>query len=42
MRDHLIHGYDDVDLGEVWRTLIRDLPALISVIVPLAPQQEDR
>lgn len=37
MRDHLIHEYDDVDMGEVWRTVIRDLPALISAIEPLSP-----
>lgn len=29
MRNVLIHRYDDVDLEEVWRTLERDIPALI-------------
>jgi uncharacterized protein with HEPN domain len=29
MRDNLIHGYDDVDLEEVWKTSERDIPALI-------------
>jgi uncharacterized protein with HEPN domain len=29
MRNVLIHQYDDVDLEEVWRTLERDIPALI-------------
>jgi len=29
MRDHLIHGYQVVDLEEVWRTVDRDIPALI-------------
>lgn len=40
MRDNLIHEYDDIDLREVWRTVVRDLPELISVIEPLAPQVE--
>ena len=26
MRDKLIHEYDDVDLEEVWQTVVRDLP----------------
>jgi uncharacterized protein with HEPN domain len=29
MRDRLIHGYDDVDAQEVWRTARRDVPALL-------------
>lgn len=37
MRDNLIHAYDDVDLGEVWRTVTRDVPALIRRLEPLAP-----
>ena len=32
MRDRIIHGYDDVDLGEVWRTIEHDLPALITAL----------
>ena len=38
MRDRIIHGYDDVDLGEVWRTIENDLPALISTLHGLVPQ----
>jgi uncharacterized protein with HEPN domain len=38
MRDRIIHGYDDVDLGEVWRTIETDLPALISTLRALVPQ----
>lgn len=30
MRNILIHDYDDVDLGQVWRTIHGDLPGLIS------------
>lgn len=29
MRNRLIHGYDDVDLDEVWATATRDVPALL-------------
>lgn len=28
MRNWLIHGYDDVDLAIVWKTLKEDLPSL--------------
>lgn len=38
MRDHLVHGYDAVDLDEVWNVLRRDLPALIEQIQPLLPK----
>ena len=37
MRDRIIHGYDDVDLQEVWRTLDSDLPALIAVLTQVVP-----
>jgi uncharacterized protein with HEPN domain len=30
MRDRLIHGYYDVDMGVVWETVTKDLPPLIS------------
>lgn len=30
MRDHVVHGYDAVDLDEVWNTLRRDIPELIA------------
>lgn len=32
MRDRLIHGYRDVDVGVVWATVQDDLPALIPQI----------
>lgn len=32
MRDNLIHGYDDVDLDEVWKTSERDVPALMNSV----------
>jgi uncharacterized protein with HEPN domain len=34
MRDHLIHGYDTVDLDAVWMTATPDIPELI-VQIPL-------
>jgi uncharacterized protein with HEPN domain len=36
-RDKLIHFYEGVDLEEVWKMVISDLPQLISQIEPLAP-----
>jgi uncharacterized protein with HEPN domain len=39
MRDRIIHGYDDVDLGEVWRTIEKDLPGLISTLQRLVPEK---
>jgi len=35
MRDKLIHGYDIVDLDEVWKTADADVPNLLSFIEPL-------
>ncbi|MCD6352425.1 MAG: DUF86 domain-containing protein [Armatimonadetes bacterium] len=32
MRNRLIHGYFDVDTDQVWRTVERDVPELISTI----------
>lgn len=39
MRDRVIHGYDDVDLDEVWRTIEVDLPRLVAVLEPLVPPE---
>jgi len=39
MRDKLIHGYDIVDLEEVWRTAEADVPDLLSQVEPLLPAQ---
>ena len=36
-RDKLIHFYEGVDLEEVWKMVISDLPELISQIEPLLP-----
>ena len=40
MRDKLIHGYDIVDMEQVWQTVIEDVPELLSLIEPLLPRQE--
>jgi len=40
MRDKLIHGYDIVDLNEVWKTADVDVPDLLSLMEPLLPHQE--
>jgi uncharacterized protein with HEPN domain len=39
MRDHLIHGYDAVDLEEVWKTATRDMPEVLIKLEPLLPQR---
>lgn len=38
MRDHLIHGYDAVDLEEVWKTATCDVPEVLIKLEPLLPQ----
>ena len=40
MRDKLIHGYDIVDLEEVWKTANRDVPDLLRWLEPLLPKAE--
>lgn len=36
-RDVLIHGYEGVDLGRVWITATRDLPAVRDAIAAILP-----
>lgn len=40
MRDTLIHQYDDVDLDEIWRTVMRDIPSLIRKLERLSSQSQ--
>ena len=40
MRDKLIHGYDIVDLDEVWKTADVDVPHLLLTIEKLLPKRE--
>ena len=39
-RDVLIHGYEGVDLGRVWTTATRDLPAVRDAIAAILPPLE--
>ena len=39
MRDHLIHGYDAIDLDEVWKTATRDVPEVLIKPEPLLPRR---
>jgi len=32
MRDRLIHGYDSVDIDELWKTATEDMPALLEQV----------
>jgi len=32
MRDRLIHGYDSVDLDQLWITVTEDIPVLLERI----------
>ena len=32
MRDRLIHGYDAVDIDELWKTATEDVPALLEQV----------
>jgi uncharacterized protein with HEPN domain len=38
MRDHLIHGYNVIDLEEVWKTATRDVSEVLIKLEPLLPQ----
>ena len=40
MRDPLLHGYDDVDLDLVWKTVDEDLSVLIERLEGLAPRRD--
>lgn len=37
MRNFLIHGYDQVDVNVVWKTLQSDIPLLKSKIIEILP-----
>ena len=32
MRDRLIHGYDSVDIEELWKTSTEDIPVLLEQV----------
>ena len=37
MRNRLIHGYDEVDVDEVWNASVKDVPDLVERLLPLSP-----
>jgi uncharacterized protein with HEPN domain len=37
MRDVLIHGYDIIDLNEVWKTVDVDVPQVLPLLEKLVP-----
>ncbi len=39
MRHRLVHGYDSVDWGRVWKTIRNDLPALLQQLKALMPHE---
>lgn len=41
MRDKLIHGYDTVDLDQVWQTASFDIPELLLQIAPIVPSPNE-
>lgn len=40
MRNRLVHGYFNVNLERVWKTVQQDLPLLIALLEPLVPPEE--
>jgi uncharacterized protein with HEPN domain len=38
MRDRLIHGYDDINLGIVWHVATVEVPLALSRLEPLVPR----
>ncbi|MBS3909086.1 MAG: DUF86 domain-containing protein [Actinobacteria bacterium] len=41
MRNRLIHDYFRVDFVKVWDTVQKDIPALIALVEPHVPSEED-
>ncbi len=41
MRNRLVHEYFHIDLDKVWDTIHKDVPALIRLIQPLVPPEEE-
>jgi uncharacterized protein with HEPN domain len=39
MRHRLIHGYFKVNLDLAWETAVRDVPALLRILLPLLDQE---
>lgn len=41
LRNRLIHEYFRINFGAVWDTIHKDLPALIEIIEPLVPKEDE-
>jgi uncharacterized protein with HEPN domain len=41
MRNRLIHEYDEINLNIVWDVLNEHIPALIELIEPLVPPEDE-
>ncbi|HIH96320.1 MAG TPA: DUF86 domain-containing protein [Thermoplasmata archaeon] len=41
MRNRLIHGYYDIDLDIVWKTVERDIPPLVTDLEKIIANEED-
>ena len=41
-RDVVVHDYFGVNLKEVWRIIQDELPALVKLLEPLVPPEEDK
>ena len=39
MRNRMIHGYDDIDMGVVWNTSQESVPNLLALIEPLVSEE---
>ena len=39
MRNRMIHGYDDIDMGIVWNTSQESVPNLLALIEPLVSEE---
>jgi uncharacterized protein with HEPN domain len=40
MRDKMIHHYEGIDNGELWRAATLDVPALLQLLEPLLPSRQ--
>ncbi len=40
MRNRLVHGYFEINVARVWKTVIEDLPGLIEALEKLTPPEE--
>jgi uncharacterized protein with HEPN domain len=40
MRDVVAHQYDRIDLDIVWQVIQRNIPELLTILIPLLPTQE--